>query len=388
MSSEAPAGDERWQRVRRVLAVRLDNVGDVLMTTPALAAIRQSVPGARLTLLTSSVGAAVAACVREVDDVVSFDASWAKPHAADGADLGCTEQQLIDRLRGQFDAAVIFTVCTQSALPAALVCRMAGIPLRLGHSRENPYGLLTHWVRDTDEVRTGMRHEVQRQLALVATVGYAVDDDRLRLHLSVPQRRHARTLLHDAGVPITRPYFVVHPGASAASRRYPAARFGSAADAIAARSGCLPVFTGDASEQPLIDEARRCMSQPSVTLAGRVGLAELAALIGDARLLLSNNTGPAHIAAAMGTPVAVLYALTNPQHTPWRVRAHVLSHDVPCRHCLKSECPQGHHDCLLKVQPDDVVRAATALLRPPPLEAPVVRTGARQPQFETQGSTA
>ena len=90
----------------------------------------------------------------------------------------------------------------------------------------------------------------------------------------------------------------------------------------------------------------------------------------------------------MGTPVIVLYALTNPQHTPWRVRAHVLSHDVPCRHCLKSECPQGHHDCLLKVQPDDVVRAASALLRPLPSEAPVVRTGARQPQFETQGSTA
>ena len=90
MSSEAPAADERWQRVRRMLAVRLDNAGDVLMTTPALAAIRQSVPGARLTLLTSSVGAAVAACVREIDEVMSFDAPWAKPHAANGADLGCT----------------------------------------------------------------------------------------------------------------------------------------------------------------------------------------------------------------------------------------------------------------------------------------------------------
>ena len=143
-----------------------------------------------------------------------------------------------------------------------------------------------------------------------------------------------------------------------------------------------------AMRRVLIDEARRCMSQPSVTLAGRLAMPELAALIGDARLLLSNNTGPAHIAAAMGTPVTVLYALTNPQHTPWRVPAQVLSHDVPCRHCLKSECPQGHHDCLMKVQPDDVVRAAAQLLRHQPRDVPVNRTGARQPEFDTQGSTA
>jgi ADP-heptose:LPS heptosyltransferase len=180
----------------------------------------------------------------------------------------------------------------------------------------------------------------------------------------------------------------VHPGASAASRRWPPARFGSAADAVAARSGCLPIFTGNAAEQPLIDEARLCMSQPSVTLAGRLDVHEPAALIGEARLVIANNTGPAHIAAAVGTPVTVLYALTNPQHTPWRVAARVLNHDVPCRNCLKSVCPQGHHDCLMKVQPDDVVRAALSLLRPRPNDAPVIRTGARQPQDEPQGFTA
>ncbi|HEX6722990.1 MAG TPA: lipopolysaccharide heptosyltransferase II [Burkholderiaceae bacterium] len=388
MSFDTADIDERWRRARRVLAVRLDNLGDVLMTTPALAALRQSLPIEHLGLLTSSVGAAVAVCVREVDEVIAFDAPWVKRAPSDSVELGRAERQLVDTLRDRFDAAVIFTVCTQSALPAALLCRMAGIPVRLAHSRENPYGLLTDWVRESDELRDGMRHEVQRQLALVAAVGCAVDDDRLRMHLSVQQRHHARALLREAGVPAARPYFIVHPGASAPSRRYPAVRFGSAADAIAARSHCLPVFTGEASEQPLIDEARRCMSQPSVNLAGRTGVPELAALIGEARLLLSNNTGPAHIAAALGTPVTVLYALTNPQHTPWRARARVLNHAVPCRHCLKSDCPQGHHDCLLKVQPDDVVRAAIALLCPPSNDAPVIRTGARQPQFDRQGSTA
>jgi len=378
---------EAWRRVQRVLAVRLDNLGDVLMTTPALAAIRRSVPGVHLSLLASPAGASVAACVPGIDDVIPFDAPWVKQAHAEHGDIGRAEQQLIDTLRAQrFDAAIVFTVCTQSALPAALLCRLAGIPLRLAHSRENPYGLLSHWVRETDELRNEMRHEVQRQLALVGAVGYAVDDERLRLRITPSQRQHARALLRDAGVPAQRPYFVVHPGASAASRRYPAARFGSAADGIAARSGCLPIFTGDASEQALIDEARRCMSQPSVTLAGRIGVPELAALIGDARLLLSNNTGPVHIAAALGTPVTVLYALTNPQHTPWRVAARVLNHDVPCRNCLKSVCPQGHHDCLMKVEPDDVVRAALALLRTTANDASAIRAGARQPDYEAQGT--
>jgi len=382
---------ERWRRVQRVLAVRLDNLGDVLMTTPALAAIRRSTSGAQITLLTSPAGAALAPCLPDLDDVIAFDAPWVKnADGAGGDEIGRAEARLIDTLRAQrFDAALIFTVCTQSALPAALLCRLAGIPLRAAHSRENPYGLLSDWVRETDELGPGMRHEVQRQLALAASVGYTVDDDGLRLRVTAQQRRRARTLLHEAGVPAQRPYFIVHPGASAPSRRYPAARFGSAADSIAARSGCLPVFTGDASEQPLIDEARRCMSQPSITLAGRVGVPELAALIGDARLLLANNTGPAHIAAAVGTPVTVLYALTNPQHTPWRVATRVLNHDVPCRDCLKSVCPQGHHDCLMKVESDDVVRAAIALLRPRPHDGSVIRTDARQLQYatyETQGT--
>ncbi len=88
---------------------------------------------------------------------------------------------------------------------------------------------------------------------------------------------------------------------------------------------------------------------PSHSVAGELDLADLAALIERAPLLLSNNTGPAHIAAAVGTPVVDLYALTNPQHTPWEVPHRVLNHDVPCKYCYKSVCPEGHHDCLRRV---------------------------------------
>ena len=122
------------------------------------------------------------------------------------------------------------------------------------------------------------------------------------------------------------------------------------------------VLTGSDDERALVDELRARMTAPAVSLVGQLSLAELAAVIARAPLLVTNNTGPAHIAAAVGTPVVDLYALTNPQHTPWAVPNRVLSHDVPCRYCYKSICPLGHHACLRLVPPSAVVAAAKELL--------------------------
>ena len=365
---------QRWQRVKRVLAVRLDNLGDVLMTTPALAAIRRSVPEARITLLASPGGAALAPMLRDVDAVLAFEAPWVKHPAArttgSTAAAAAAERRMVKTLAAErFDAAVVFTVCTQSALPAALWCRLAGIPLRLAHSRENPYGLLTDWVPDDERVESNMRHEVERQLALLAAVGWHADDDRLRLAIDPADRARVAARLAAAGLAPGQAYFVVHPGASAASRRWPAQHFALAAAEIARRSGCVPVFTGSAgTEAQAVAALRATMATPGFSLAGEIGLAELAALIAGAPVLVTNNTGPAHVAAAAGTPVVVLYALTNPQHTPWRVPAHVLFHDVPCRHCLKSTCPLGHNDCLTKVPPRAAVEAAIGLMTLPVLQ--------------------
>ena len=358
----------RWSRVRNLLAIRLDNLGDVLMTTPALAAIEASLPSARVTLLASPSGAALAPHLPQVDEVVAYRAPWVKqppsPEAA-AAPPGRVDRELIDRLAARgFDAAIVFTTCTQSALPAALLCRLAGIPLRLAHCRENPYDLLTDWVAETDAIGDGMRHEVARQLALVEAVGYRSADQRLRFALEADAASSLRAELGRAGIDPTRPYVVVHPGATAPSRRYPAERFGAAADRIARQSGRLIVFSGDAGEVALIEQARAAMQLPSASLGGRLELAQLAALIAGADLLVSNNSGPVHLAAALGTPVVDLYALTNPQHTPWQVPARVLSRDVECRGCLRSRCPQGHHRCIADVRPDEAVEAARALLGP------------------------
>jgi lipopolysaccharide heptosyltransferase II len=341
-----------WKHVRRLLCVRLDSLGDVLMTTPAIRAFRQSLPGCHITLLTSAAGARVTRHVPEIDDVIVFTAPWMKSGAVSGA--GDLAMRDVLASRG-FDAAAIFTVYSQSALPAAYLCYLAGIPLRLAHCRENPYHLVTHWQPDP-EPATLVRHEVERQLRLVESVGCFTADQRLSFRVAEEDRRALKCHV------LRHPLVVVHPGASAPSRRYPPESFARAIDLFAAQTGCQVVLTGEQSERPLVDSIQNSMKTRALSLAGRLSLGELGALIERADLLVSNNTGPAHIAAALGTPVVDLYALTNPQHTPWRVRNRVLFHDVPCRNCYKSECPQGHHDCLRLVEPERVAAAACELL--------------------------
>jgi lipopolysaccharide heptosyltransferase II len=351
---------QSWAGVRKLLCVRLDSLGDVLMTTPALRALRESLPDCHLTLLTSAAGAAAARHIPEIDDALVFAAPWMK--TAPGAPA--EDLAMVDRLAALgFDAAVIFTVYSQNPLPAAYLCYLAGIPLRLAHCRENPYGLLTDWEIDP-EPQDIVRHEVRRQLELVGTVGALTTNERLSFTVPLAATGSAIRRLAALDIDRTRPLVVVHPGASAASRRYPPAQFARAIDLLTRQTGCEVVFTGDANERSLASSIREDMHEPTHVLAGELSLAELAALIGEADLLVSNNTGPAHLAAALGTPVVDLYALTNPQHTPWQVPCRVLFHDVPCRFCYKSVCPEGHQDCLRLVAPESVAEAALELLSP------------------------
>lgn len=353
-------GADRWSNARNILAVRLDNIGDVLMTTPALRAIKESNPQRSVTLLTSETGAAAACYIPEIDHVLRYDAPWVKSiwQASSLSGLRCLSQIT----EGRFDAAIVFSVYSQSALPAATITWLAGIPLRLAFVRENPYQLLTDWVKES-EPHNEIRHEVRRQLDLVASVGYTTTDDHLSFQ--VEPQDHAQTMekLEEAGIDPARPFIVVHPGATAASRRYPAAQFAAAMRLIAARTGDHQfVITGGVEERQLVESVRLHGARGAVGMAGQFALGELAALIQRSVLLIANNTGPVHLAAALGTPVVDLYALTNPQHTPWRVLSRVLFHDVPCKYCYKSVCPEQHQACLRQVTPEAVAQAACELL--------------------------
>jgi lipopolysaccharide heptosyltransferase II len=351
---------DAWQRARNVLCVRLDNLGDVLMTTPAIRALKVTGQARRLTLLTSRSGAQAAPFIPDIDDVLCFDAPWVK-HAVPPDPDGSLDLRDVIRRR-KFDAAVIFTVYSQSPLCAALMCYLAEIPLRLAHCRENPYHLLTDWVHET-EPGAGVRHEVQRQLDLVSAVGIHTADAHMRFSVSARAERTVAQLLADARVDHTVPLVVLHPGASAPSRRYPVERYAAVARQLPTLRNCRLVVTGADDERALTQTVCAGAEKGIATdFAGKLDVGQLGALISRADLLISNNTGPVHIASAVGTPVVDLYALTNPQHTPWQVPSRVLFRDVACRYCYKSVCLHEHHECLRGVAPGEVIAAACELL--------------------------
>ncbi|GAA6624067.1 lipopolysaccharide heptosyltransferase II [Scytonema sp. NUACC26] len=351
-----------WNSAKNILCIRLDTIGDVLMTTPAIRALKVSHPNRQITLLTSSAGATTASLVPEIDDVIVYDAPWLKATAP--RQNSRPEYEMADYLRNlQFDGAVIFTVYSQNPLPSAFLCYLADIPLRLAHSHENPYQLLTDWVKDPEPERF-LRHEVRRQLDLVATIGCHTDDERMSLGIPNKALTSVESILQQQGIDREYPWVVIHPGATAASRRYAPDKFALVAKSLVRDFNIPVIFTGTEPEQELVDDIIAMASVSNIaSLVGRLDLTELAALLSLTPLLISNNTGPVHIAAAVGTPVVDLYALTNPQHTPWGVPNRVLFHDVPCKNCYKSICPEGHQNCLSLVAPESVVSAACELLR-------------------------
>jgi ADP-heptose:LPS heptosyltransferase len=302
--------------------------------------------------------------IPEIDDVLVFDVPWVRANYAQESEQTNAGQviTMADTLRQYaFDAAIVFTVQSQNPLPAAMLCYLAEIPKVLGYCRENPYQLLTNWVPDS-EVLVATRHEVERQLDLVATVGCHTDNVRLSLQLPDGARERAMHQLYEAGVDMSRPWLVMHPGVSEEKRRYPASGFIRAAHRLADIHDYQIVLTGSASEWAYVDAICQQIGQDAFNLAGTMDLGTLGGLLAEASVVISNNTGPVHMAAALGTPVVVLYAKTNPQHTPWQVPNRVLYVDVPdelrSRNVLLQQFPEPAEPM---ASPDAIVVAVKEL---------------------------
>ena len=351
---------DAWGNYKNILCVRLDNMGDVLMSQPAMRALKQSASGRQITLLTSSTGAAIAPFIREVDVVIPFDVPWVKTNEING------EQQLLalaDELRSKrFDAAVIFTSYSQNPLPAAMLCYQAGIKTILGYCRENPYRLITNWIPDREPLDY-IIHEVQRQLGLVEMVGASTGDTKLSLQVSEECLQAIRAKLTALGFGTDRRWLVLHTGVSEEKRRYPADKFITACRSLL-EQGYKIVLTGSGSERIYVDGIARRLNDGVVNLAGTLSIAELITLIAAAPVLISNNTGPVHIAAAVGTPVVVLYAKTNPQHTPWKVLNRVLYFEVRPELRTKNRLLQSFPEVSApEATPQAIIAAVNELVR-------------------------
>jgi ADP-heptose:LPS heptosyltransferase len=340
-----------------VLLCRLDSDGDVLLSGPAVRAVRA---GARtVTVLCGPRGRAAAELLPGVDEIVEFRCPWIEPEPEPVA--GDDVLALADQLRQRaLDQAIVLTSFHQSPLPTALVLRLADIPTIAAISEDYPGSLLDVRHLVPDDV-----HEVERSLSLVATLGYhlpAGDDGRLRVRATGPPSPVPRE--HE-------PFVVVHPGASVPARAWAPERNAALVDALV-EAGRRVVVTGGPGEH-LLTELVAGEPRPEVLdLGGRTDLAELACVLSQAEVVVVGNTGPAHLAAAVGTPVVSLFAPVVPavRWRPWGV-PHVLLGDqeAPCKDSRARVCTVPGHPCLNDIPLATVVAAVDSLASFPALEA-------------------
>jgi ADP-heptose:LPS heptosyltransferase len=328
--------------LRRVLIVRLDSVGDVLLAGPAIAV---AAAGASVDVLCSSIGRPAAELLPGVRRTIVFDAPWILNPAPPLAGRGL--RRAARRLRrGRYDAAAILTSSHQSPLPTAMVLRLAGVRRLAAVSNDYPGTLLDHRIPGDPDL-----HEVERSLAVVSELDFEVGDPaghRLRVDVEPVAPRPGRV--------------VVHPGAAAPARTLPPVRWRTAVEELVRRDYEVVVTGGRA-------EATRCATVAEPTgrapvLLPTTDLRRLAGVIGTAAVVVAGNTGPAHLAAALGRPVAVVFPPTVPPRRwrPWGV-PHVLlgDLDVPCAGCRALRCPLVEQICVTDVSPIEVADAVDGL---------------------------
>ena len=353
-----------WSKFKNILCIRADNMGDVLMTTPAFKALKKAVEGRKLTLLASSAGCRIAEFIPEIDDVILFDTPWEKKFAGPTTPPFHFITKKI--LKKDFDAAIIFQVYSQNPLPSAMLCYLSGISRVAGYCRENPYELITDWVPDPEPLLE-IKHEVQRQLDLVAHLGAMAAEDSFSLQIRESMQANIFTKMKKYGVDLNQRTIIIHPGASELKRQYPVEQFAEVAKLLSDEIDCQIVITGLKSEAGLAALIQNACNDKAVNLTGKLSLEEFIALIKNASLLLANNTGPVHIAAAVNTPVVVLYALTNPQHAPWKVPHIVLPFQISKQMSSKNRIIEYANDKVFKQEyepltKEKIVAAAKELL--------------------------
>ncbi|HWH34022.1 MAG TPA: glycosyltransferase family 9 protein [Acidimicrobiales bacterium] len=333
-------------RAPHVLVARLDNLGDVLLSGPAVRAVATG--ASRVTFLAGR-GAAAARLLPGVDEVVAVDAPWV------GDDAPAVERSALDGLVDHLgtlgiDRALVLTSFHQSPLPLALLLRMAGVAEIGATCADHPGSLLD--VRHGDDPR---RHEVEQALSLAERFGHrlaAGDTGRLAVRRPLPTWR-----------PFAGRYVVLHPGASVPARGWDAGRAAACVQLLAA-GGYQVAVTGGSAERHLTATVAGDPQADVADLGGALDLAGLAGVLAGAEVVVSGNTGPAHLAAAVATPVVSIFAPVVPPERwrPWGVPSILLGdHDIACAGCRARSCPVEDQPCLAGVTPEAVVDAVATL---------------------------
>jgi heptosyltransferase-2 len=328
------------------------------MTVPALRALRGLLPRAHITLAVRPWAEGLFRDADFVDDLLLYER---RPR-----DLRAVVRQAKEWRRRRFDLAVLF----QNAFEAALIAAGARVPFRLGYATDNRRALLTHalplpaWKSERHEVFYYLHIIAELEQLLYGTTDVLREAPDYRLQVSPERRAEARMLLAAHGAEASRPLVALCPGSTnSRAKRWPTASFAALADKFIDEAGADVALVGAADELEVSLEVSAAMKGQPLMLTGRTDLAQAVAVLSQADVLVTNDTGPAHIAAALERPTLVIFGPTDPRTTrPFSQTAEIIRRPPDCAPCMLRDCPIDHR-CMTAITPAEVFTRARALMR-------------------------
>lgn len=336
------------------LLVRGTNwIGDAVMSVPAIRQLRYAFPGAEITLATHDWAEGLFRDAEFIDEMIVIENQGHSPLAI--------RSQARQIGRGNFDAAVLFT----NSFATALVARLAGVPRRIGYSGESRGFLLTdalpkpEWKNDRHEVHYYLQLAEHAAKLLGGTIGNSEPD--ISIAVSESRRTAAKRILSGHDIDVAKPVIALGAGSqNSRAKRWMPESFAAVADKLSSASGASIVLLGSEADAGVSKRVVASMKGPGTDLTGETSLSEAVALLAEADILIANDMGLGHVAAAVGTPVISIFGPTNPLTTaPWG--GTVVREEVECSPCMLRDCPIDHR-CMTRITPDRVISEALRTL--------------------------
>lgn len=346
---------------QRILLIKPSSLGDIVHALPVLAAVRRQWPQAHIAWLAGSTFAPVLAGHPLLDEVIPFDRArfgrmWRSVSAA---------REFLRFVRALRARRFDLVIDLQGLLRSALLARMCGARHVIGFADAREGGWLLYNTRVP--VPPGEQHAVEKLGAVCAALGIPFNASQFPLGLHAEELEAARRKLRASGLAPGAEFIAALPGARWNSKLWPEQSFAELLDRLAETGAPPVVMLGAPDEHARAAEIAMRSAAPPLNLVGKTSLRELAAILALARAVVSQDSGPMHVAAALDRPLIALFGPTNPVRTgPWSQRARVIQLPLACSPCYRRECPLGHHDCLRTLDAArvvDAVRESLALDR-------------------------
>ena len=333
--------------MRNVLIIKLRYIGDVLLATPTLHAIKAAQPDVRVTMMVN----------RGTEDVLSGNQDVDEIMVLDKGSLAA-QSRIIAGLRSRrFDTVIDLTDGDRSAF----LSWISGAPVRIGFNDEHRWRGKCY----TEVVLPvpGVQHRIDRDLAALNSLGIHASEKTPRLCLTGEDNARADQLFDRLGIRRDRRIIIIQPGARYWFKAWPHERFAELADRLASDYGCQVLIGGSRDEEALAQRIHEAAKSRPISMAGQATLKQFAAITKRAALFVGNDSGAMHIAAAVGTPMVALFGPSNPaEWGPRGDRVTVLYKGLDCRACFHPTCERGELNCMKQLSVQEVCAAAAQML--------------------------